>query len=126
MSVNGLAATDNVGVTGYLINESATTPSATAGGWTSTAPASYTFTTAGSKTLYAWAKDAAGNVSASMSASVAVTLADTTAPVVALNAPANGLSVSGTVTITATASDNIGVAGVQFKLDGANLGTEDN
>ena len=126
VSVNGLAATDNVGVTGYLINESATTPSATAVGWTSTAPASYAFTTAGSKTIYAWARDASGNVSASMSASVAVTLADTTAPVVALTAPANGLSVSGTVTITATASDNIGVAGVQFKLDGANLGTEDN
>src|SRR5205823_5352431 len=26
---------------------------------------------------------------------------------------------------TANASDNVGVAGVQFKLDGANLGTED-
>jgi hypothetical protein len=29
------------------------------------------------------------------------------------------------VTITATASDNVGVAGVQFKLNGSNLGTED-
>jgi len=28
-------------------------------------------------------------------------------------------------TVSATASDNVGVAGVQFKLDGANLGTED-
>ena len=27
--------------------------------------------------------------------------------------------------VTATASDNVGVAGVQFKLDGANLGAED-
>ena len=126
VSITGLAATDNVGVTGYLINESSTKPSATASGWASTAPASYTFTTAGSKTLYAWAKDAAGNVSASMSASVAVTLADTTAPVVTLTAPANGSSVSGAVTITATASDNVGVSGVQFKLDGANLGAEYN
>ena len=32
---------------------------------------------------------------------------------------------SGTVTVTANASDNVGVAGVQFKLDGANLGAED-
>ena len=27
--------------------------------------------------------------------------------------------------MTANASDNVGVAGVQFKLDGANLGAED-
>jgi len=32
--------------------------------------------------------------------------------------------VSGTVVVSASASDNVGVAGVQFKLDGANLGAE--
>ena len=38
----------------------------------------------------------------------------------------SGATVSGTaVTVSATASDNVGVAGVQFKLDGANLGAED-
>ena len=72
--VTTLTATDNVGVTGYLVNESSTVPSATATGWTTAAPASYTFTTAGAKTLYAWAKDAAGNVSANKSATVTVTL----------------------------------------------------
>ena len=41
-----------------------------------------------------------------------------------LTAPA-AATVSGTVTLTATATDNVGVAGVQFKLDGANLGAED-
>ena len=51
---------------------------------------------------------------------------DTTPPTVSLTAPANGATVSGTaVTVAATASDNVGVAGVQFKLDGANLGAED-
>ena len=51
---------------------------------------------------------------------------DTTPPTVSITAPASGATVSGTaVTVTATASDNVGVAGVQFKLDGANLGTED-
>src|SRR5262249_16422335 len=50
---------------------------------------------------------------------------DTTPPTVALTAPANGAAVSGaSVTISATASDNIGVTGVQFKLDGANLGSK--
>ena len=29
------------------------------------------------------------------------------------------------MTVAANASDNVGVAGVQFKLDGANLGAED-
>jgi hypothetical protein len=52
--------------------------------------------------------------------------ADTTAPTVAMSAPSNGASVSGsTVTVSATASDNVAVVGVQFQLDGANLGSED-
>src|SRR6266404_1307660 len=51
---------------------------------------------------------------------------DTTPPTVALTAPANGATVSGSsVTVSASASDNVGVAGVQFKLDGSNLGTAD-
>ncbi len=50
---------------------------------------------------------------------------DGTAPSVSLTAPAAGASVSGTITVAANAGDNIGVGGVQFKLDGANLGAED-
>ncbi|HBG19760.1 MAG TPA: filamentous hemagglutinin, partial [Desulfobulbaceae bacterium] len=44
------------------------------GSWSATAQTSYTFATAGSKMLYAWAKDAAGNFSASLSAPVTVTV----------------------------------------------------
>jgi hypothetical protein len=51
---------------------------------------------------------------------------DTVKPTVGITAPAPNATVSGTaVTVSATASDNVGVAGVQFKLDGANLGAED-
>jgi hypothetical protein len=50
---------------------------------------------------------------------------DTTPPTVSVTEPSGGATVSGTVTVSATASDNVGVVGVQFKLDGANLGTED-
>ena len=50
---------------------------------------------------------------------------DTTVPTVAITAPANGATVSGSVTISANASDNAAVAGVQFKVDGANIGSED-
>ncbi len=50
---------------------------------------------------------------------------DTTPPTVSITSPSSGATVSGTITVTANASDNVGVAGVQFKLDGANLGAED-
>ena len=42
----------------------------------------YAFASEGTKTLYGWAKDAAGNVSASLSDTVTITLPDTTAPTV--------------------------------------------
>ena len=42
-----------------------------------------------------------------------------------VSAPAAGATVSGTVSVSASASDNVGVVGVQFLLDGANLGAED-
>jgi len=80
ISVTTFTASDNVLVTGYLVNESATKPLASAAGWSATAPTSFTFSTAGSKTLFAWAKDAAGNVSASVSDSTIITLATPVIP----------------------------------------------
>src|SRR4029079_11410726 len=50
---------------------------------------------------------------------------DTTKPAVSMSAPASGATVSGTLSLTATATDNVGVTGVQFFLDGAVFGTED-
>jgi len=73
VSITTFTATDASGVTGYMATESSATPSASAAGWSATAPASYTFSTAGAKTLYAWAKDAAGNVSAPLSDTVTIT-----------------------------------------------------
>src|SRR5262249_42625300 len=50
---------------------------------------------------------------------------DTVAPSVAITAPANGSTAGGSaVTVAANATDNVGVAGVQFKMDGATLGAE--
>src|SRR5262249_41905154 len=60
------------------------------------------------------------------SAGVTVTVTDVVAPTVAISAPLANTTVSGTsVTVAANASDNVGVLGVQFKLDGVNLGAED-
>ena len=50
---------------------------------------------------------------------------DTTPPTAAITAPAPNATVSGTVTLTATATDNVGVAGVQFLVDNNPLGAED-
>ena len=50
---------------------------------------------------------------------------DTTPPAVSISAPAAGATVTGTTNVSATASDNVAVAGVQFFLDGAALGAED-
>jgi hypothetical protein len=70
--------------------------------------------------------DAAGNNSAPSSTASATTLAvaDTIPPTVSISAPSNGATVSGVITISANASDNVGVAGVQFKFDGQNIGPE--
>jgi alpha-mannosidase len=50
---------------------------------------------------------------------------DTTKPTVTVTSPSTAAQVSGTVAVTADASDNVGVAGVQFTVDGSNLGAED-
>jgi hypothetical protein len=50
---------------------------------------------------------------------------DTTAPTISVTAPASGATVSGTVSLAANAADNVGVAGVRFKVDGVNVGSED-
>src|SRR4029077_1805110 len=72
------------------------------------------------------ARDAAGNNTTSVAVVVTVlNNADTTPPSVAITAPLNAATVSGTVTVAATATDNVGVVGVQFYLDGAALGSED-
>jgi hypothetical protein len=44
---------------------------------------------------------------------------------VSITSPASGATVSGTVTVSASASSTIGVASVQFQLDGTNLGSLD-
>lgn len=50
---------------------------------------------------------------------------DSVPPVVSITAPVSGAAVTGTLPVSASAADNVGVAGVQFRLDGVNLGSED-
>src|SRR5207245_435575 len=114
------SASDNIGVVGVQFK----LDGAALGAEDTTSPYSVSWNTVGaangSHTLTAVARDAAGNVTTSAAVTVTVSN-DTTPPSVSITSPVGGASVSGTVTVTATASDNVGVAGVQFKLDGANL-----
>ena len=119
-------AADNIGVAGvqFLLD------GASLGVEDTAAPYSISWNTAtatnGTHVLTARARDAAGNNNTSTSISVTVNnvVTDTTPPTVSMTAPVAG-AVAGTITVTATAADNIGVAGVQFLLDGVSLGAED-
>src|SRR5437667_258313 len=70
-------------------------------------------------------RDGAGNLAVSADLTFTTTaVPDTTAPSVAVTAPTAGTTVSGTTNFSATASDNVGVVGVQFMLDGVTLMAE--
>ncbi len=59
------------------------------------------------------------------SVNFSTTVPDVVPPVVSIVSPTSGATLSGVVTVSANASDAVGVAGVQFKVDGVNLGAED-
>ena len=83
-----------------------------------------TLTTDATHTLSATMRDSTNATLSSQTVSVTVGNA-VPPPTVSISAPAAGATVSGTLTVSATAAASGGVAGVQFKLDGANLGAED-
>jgi subtilisin family serine protease len=49
---------------------------------------------------------------------------DTTPPTTSITSPANGATVSGTINVTANASDNVGVTRVELYIDGVLRGTD--
>jgi len=66
-------ASDNVGITAWCASYVAHTPDTC--DWVASAPTSYTFRTQGSKLLYGYVKDAAGNISG-ITATTSITVAD--------------------------------------------------
>src|SRR5438445_688216 len=77
----------------------------------------------GSHTLTAVARDSLGMLWTSDPVTV-TGFNDTTPPAVSITSPASGTIVAGTISVTASASDNVRVVGVQFLLDGLNAGAE--
>lgn len=62
----------------YIITESAPTPALALAGWSTVKPTTYTLSSSGAKTLYAWCRDAAGNVSSSLNAATTASYNTTT------------------------------------------------
>jgi hypothetical protein len=121
ISLSWAPSTDDTGVTSYGLYRNGTPAG-------SSAVASATITGATCGTQYAIAvdaADAAGNRSAQTSITASTSPCDTVPPSVAITSPGAGASVSGITSVAAGASDNTGVAGVQFRVDGAVLGAED-
>ena len=121
ISLSWAPSTDNVGVAGYHIYRGSALAA-------TSAVTSYTDTALTPSTTYSYtvtAYDAAGNVSAA-TAPVSGTTASTNiaAPAVSVNSPADNQTISGMTTVAATATDKLGIAGVQFQIDGASLGAE--
>ncbi|MFO0793479.1 MAG: LamG domain-containing protein [Candidatus Brocadiaceae bacterium] len=121
-----LLATDDEGITGYYFSTNNVIPSATAEGWTNITPSpaygagvSYTLSSGDErKTLYVWFKDAAGNISNTVTDSIDL---DTTAPVVVITSPVSGDTYSTTavlINLGGSASDSgSGISHVAWSTD---------
>ena len=110
-------ASDNVGVTkvefyvdGGLINTDNSFPYSVS--WNTTT------VTNGSHALTSKAYDAANNTGTSLPVNVTVNNPDSIPPTTSITSPTAGADVSGTIPVTANASDNVGIKKVDFFVDG--------
>jgi hypothetical protein len=128
ISISWGTATDNVGVDHYEVYRSTTTGFTPSVANRIATPAGTSYLDgglpAGTYFYRVKAVDRAGNLSPSSNEATASATADVTPPTVSLTAPPAGASVSSAVSISATATDDVGVVGVQFKVDGAGIGSE--
>lgn len=129
VALSWAASTDNVGVSGYDVHRFANPVSvpSPANKVATVTTTNFTDTGLAAGTYYyrVVARDTSGNSSAASNQASAAVTGDSTPPAVSVTAPANGATVAGTVNVTANASDAGGVAGVQFRVDGVNVGAED-
>lgn len=114
VTLDGSSSTDNVGITSYTWTFRDGTPQVLHG-----AIVTHRFLNAGTYVVTLTVTDGSGNAG---TATMTVTVRDTTPPTVAITAPSAGATVNGTVTLSATASDNVGVVRVEFRVDGVTLG----
>lgn len=102
------------GVNGYFVSAASTPPAANAPGWLAQPPTTFTLAGAdGTKTLFGWTRDAAGNISATASDTVVldtvIETLDVTPPAAKLTAPKVTRTTS--IAIHVTGTDAVGVTG---------------
>jgi chitodextrinase len=114
------ASTDNVGVTGYDIFRNGSL-AASLGAVTSFSDTGLTPAT--SYQYQIRARDAAENISPASALVSISTPVDTTPPVVSITAPTSGSVLAGTISLAASASDDVGLARVEFLVNGAIVNT---
>lgn len=119
-----ISASDNVGVSSVSLNVDGGTVATT-----NIAPYTILWNSAtvsnAAHTLTVTARDAAGN-SRSVSIQVVVNnvvVGDITKPTVSITSPTNSSSVTGTINVGVSASDNVGVNSVKLSVDGTVINT---
>jgi hypothetical protein len=119
-------ATDDTAVGGvtFYINGAKIGSEVTSGSATFTTTWDSTATSTGAKSIVAVARDTSNNFATS--SPVSFTLAtDSTVPIVAVSLPTPGATAAGSaVTLIASSTDNVGVAGVTFYIDGTKINSE--
>jgi subtilisin family serine protease len=123
-----VSASDNVGVTRVELRVNGVTVASD-----SAAPFQFSWNSGsvanGTVSLTAAAFDAAGNSAVSSTVSLGVsngtpTVPDTTPPTVSITSPSGGAAtVSGTVTVSINATDNVGVTRVDLRVNGSTVAT---
>ncbi|PJE64651.1 MAG: hypothetical protein COU90_02305 [Candidatus Ryanbacteria bacterium CG10_big_fil_rev_8_21_14_0_10_43_42] len=121
------ASSDNVGVTGYRVERCQGSGCSSFVQIATPIVTNYSDTGLSANTTYRYrvrAVDAAGNISAYSNSAEDITI-DTIVPSISITSPASNDTVAGVIPVSANAVDNVGIVGVQFLLDGSNIGAED-
>src|SRR5580700_6029343 len=115
-------ATDPVGITSVQFQVDGTSLGASL----TAAPYSLSLDTRalsnGKHNLTAIAVDNSGNKATSTVVSILISNLSAVPPTVSITSPVSGATVSGTTTVTATATDPVGITSVQFQVHGTSLG----
>ena len=113
MAFNGTESTDNVEIVNYTWTFVDGGPRSLFG-----PDPTYVFATPGTYVVTLTVRDAAGNAATD---TVTVTVRDVTNPALTLSSPAEGLIYSGSLVITANATDNVGVVRVKLFVDSVSI-----
>jgi hypothetical protein len=106
-----------------MLGAQPTTSSYTWRGYTGNHPEVVDYANPGAGTWYIMVYSYSGSGSYTITCAITYGSSDTTAPVVTISAPASGATVSGTTTISFSATDANGISSYKIKIDGTQVAT---